>query len=229
MKLMRIVFALTPGRLALTAPANKSTWEEEELINLTCSGPVGLERRNTTIAWVWEYKDPDSATWTRSHSRAIHTGSVVNKTCYQRQSSSLQRRVTVEDSRRVFRCYVKQNGRGYPQFALSYTMGTVTMKEAASKTGLWISIAIAGCIILIGLIVVVYLFTSRRQKAKKSAGRRPSHSQGSMRQVSTDPVSQSELQSAVTGGTTSYVSGSHPSFSSAYQGGESSVMSSHVY
>ncbi|XP_076452178.1 uncharacterized protein LOC143287779 [Babylonia areolata] len=125
----RLTVKFTAGQMNLTASrAENYTWEEGELLKLTCSGSVGFMQENTKIAWVWEFQNPEESFWT-VYNGDIQPGPAVDKPCYQEQSSVLLRNVTTEDSGRVFRCYVNRDGRVFWRLAAMYTVGNVSAED----------------------------------------------------------------------------------------------------
>ena len=88
------------------------------------------------IQWVWEWRNtqPDLTSFWHAYdgnSADIQDGRTTQQDRHQRQSSTLTRQLTVEDTNREYRCYVRRRqGQGtytaYKQLAALYSVGVVT-------------------------------------------------------------------------------------------------------
>ena len=83
------------------------------------------------IHWVWEYKQTRDVTWSAytDTSDIVTSSSVPGSSqpnvCYKRQTSTLTRRLTLEDDNRESRCYVRRDNRDYTEYAETLQVGAV--------------------------------------------------------------------------------------------------------
>ncbi|KAK7106630.1 uncharacterized protein [Littorina saxatilis] len=86
-----------------------------QTLRMTCGQFVGIDDNSSQHNWVWEFKDKNAADWQSYAVIGNPTADITQRQppstdpCYKHYSSSLSRRLTLEDSERQYRCYV--NGR----------------------------------------------------------------------------------------------------------------------
>ncbi|XP_070201191.1 uncharacterized protein [Littorina saxatilis] len=82
---------------------------------MTCGQFVGVDDNSSQHNWVWKFKDKNDTDWQSYAVIGNPTSDITQRIppstdpCYKHHSSSLSRRLTLEDSERQYRCYV--NGR----------------------------------------------------------------------------------------------------------------------
>ncbi|XP_076438603.1 uncharacterized protein LOC143277609 isoform X2 [Babylonia areolata] len=175
---------VSPGQLEMTAsPPDVTLWAVNQILTLTCTGPVGSV--NTTggtndpvVTWVWQYRRLGMGWSTYDGPQSdITTGGFTSKACLKEQTSSLRRRLALNDTGREYQCFVRRNGQGYERFAASHYVGTVTpdgtspdnSEPSASSTADAGAIAggVIGALILIAIIVIIVYFMVIRPRRQK--------------------------------------------------------------
>ncbi|KAL8596446.1 hypothetical protein ACOMHN_048295 [Nucella lapillus] len=171
--------AMTPGPLTLTASPEVATLRHvDDVITMTCEGPLGTVSKHQQPRWVWEYRHTYdvNAPWALYHASPgeVTSGPMVQRACYARGSTTLKRRLTMADSERQYRCYVATDWVSYNQYAASWSVGTLrSAGDHSINQGLMVGLGVGGCVgVVVGLLVVlaaglVLLVWRRRQLAAR--------------------------------------------------------------
>ncbi|XP_070202956.1 uncharacterized protein [Littorina saxatilis] len=145
-----VTIKVSPGTITLTpTPSGINSWKVNETLTILCNGVVGTVVNENNIEWVWQYQqiDPNFPSGFENWqdysiigdpTTDIVTGSLGASTsnCYKRQSSTLTRYLTLEDTNRQYRCYV--NNRDVTSQGVDHAqmvdVGTVTESGVAPIT-----------------------------------------------------------------------------------------------
>ncbi|KAL8566521.1 hypothetical protein ACOMHN_009735 [Nucella lapillus] len=133
----RLQVEVTPGPIDMTPePKGITQWLVNNTLHMRCNGTVGTVNGNATkIEWIWEYRTERappllSKKWLPYDNPSdITEGQTFKKTCYELRSSILKRTLAVNDTDRVYRCYIKRNNIPFTQYAANLTVGSVTEGE----------------------------------------------------------------------------------------------------
>ncbi|XP_070202932.1 uncharacterized protein [Littorina saxatilis] len=137
----------SPGPITITPLITSGTGccSVGQTLRMTCGQFVGVDDNSSQHNWVWEFNDVNAANW-QSYVIRNPTSDITQRQppstdpCYKHHSSSLLRRLALEDYERQYRCYVNGNvtGQGVDK-AKVHHVGTVQApgdeENGKSETG----------------------------------------------------------------------------------------------
>ncbi|KAK7106647.1 uncharacterized protein [Littorina saxatilis] len=187
-----VTIKVSPGTITLTAnPSGINSWKVNETLTILCNGVVGTVVNENNIEWVWQYQqiDPNFPSgfenWQDYSIIGDPTTDIVTdplgastSDCYKRQTSTLTRYLTLDDTNRQYRCYV--NNRDVTSQGVDHAqmveVGTVTESGVAPITpgpstgaakadvGAIVGGVIGALIVVVVIIVIVYFLVIRKRR-----------------------------------------------------------------
>ncbi|XP_076457456.1 uncharacterized protein LOC143291469 isoform X3 [Babylonia areolata] len=131
---VNVTVNVTPGQLTLTpSPREKTQWQVGEVLTMTCQGPLGSVGPNDQVDWVWQYRytEPHDTDWV-IYNKGVETGPVegTGNPCIKRGSSTVKRRLSLKDTNRQYRCFVKKRGGvSFLEYAAVHDVGVVLFSD----------------------------------------------------------------------------------------------------
>ncbi|KAK7106625.1 uncharacterized protein [Littorina saxatilis] len=173
-----VVIPGNPGNITMDVPETDCCIVGQT-ITLTCGQFVGPRHNTSQHNWVWEFKDKNAADW-QSYVTGNPTADFTQRQpapstnpCYTHSySSSLSRRLTLEDSERQYRCYVNGSVTDQGVYkAKVHPVGTVkeTSKSSQASATNWLAVGlgVAGAVACLGVGLGVALHSKRKRSGQQ--------------------------------------------------------------